>query len=75
MRMKTVATYNRLDEAFLARSRLANEGINSFVPDEFAASNNWGGVMALGGVRLQVEDEDGERAIKLLGARPSAPAS
>jgi hypothetical protein len=72
--MITIATYNRLDEAFLARSRLASEGINSFVPDEFAATNNWGGVMSLGGVRLQVEDEDGERASKLLSAKPSAQA-
>ncbi len=69
--MKTVATYNRLDEAFLARSRLAGDGIDSFVPDEFAASNSWSGIPAIGGVRLQVEDEDYERADKLLRAKPS----
>jgi hypothetical protein len=70
--MITIATYNNVDEAFLARSRLEGDGVKSFIPDEFAASGFVGGIQMLGGVRLQVEDEDYERAARALGQdRPS----
>jgi hypothetical protein len=64
--MKTIATYSRLDEAFLARSRLEGSGVRAFIPEE-NANWHWG----RGDVRLMVEDEDVERAREVLGVPPS----
>jgi Putative prokaryotic signal transducing protein len=73
--VKTIATYNSVDEAFLARSRLEGDGVKSFIPDEFASTGSWGGPQTIGGVRLQVEDEDYDQASKVLGLRPPAHRS
>jgi hypothetical protein len=68
--MKTVATYAKLEDAFLARSRLEGSGIKAFIPDELTASMVWTRIQAMGGIRLQVEDEDYEEALKVLGVPP-----
>ena len=36
--MKTIATYGKLDDAFLARARLEGSGVNASIPDENMAS-------------------------------------
>jgi len=64
----TVATFPDVAEAELAKERLELEGIRAFVIDAQAA-----GVMpylagAMGGVRVQVEPKDVERAREILGA-------
>ena len=63
----TVATYPDVPEAELAKERLELEGVRAFVIDAQAA-----GVMpylagAMGGVRVQVEPKDVERAKEILG--------
>jgi hypothetical protein len=63
----TVATFPDVAEAELARERLGLEGIRAFVIDAQSA-----GVMpfmtgAMGGVRVQVEPKDLERAREILG--------
>jgi len=65
--VKTLFTFNRLDEAFLARSHLEGAGVKAFIPDEISATNSGSNLWGLGGVRLMVEDEDLNRARKILG--------
>lgn len=64
----TVALFPDVAEAELAKQRLELEGIRAFVIDGYAA-----GVMpylanAIGGVRVQVDPRDLERAKEVLGA-------
>jgi len=70
--MKTIATYSKLDDAYLARSRLEGSGVVAFIPNEYTASNAWARTQAMGGIRLQVQDEDCDRANEVLGIRPHA---
>jgi hypothetical protein len=64
--MITIATFSRLQDADLARTRLEAAGI----PTDFLseASDVWvlGAAPIVGGVRLQVEDADADRARELL---------
>ena len=60
--MKTIATFSTVEEAYNLRAFLANNGMTAFVRDEnMAASYS----MAIGGVKLDVEDEDFDRATAL----------
>jgi hypothetical protein len=70
MPFRTIACYGRLEEAFLARARLEGDGIASFIPDELTASNDWGRILAMGGIRLQVAEEDWAQAAAVLGLPP-----
>jgi hypothetical protein len=60
--MTTVAECSSVDEALLLRSMLEDCGIKSHVPDELAVTFRG----QAGGVRLQVEDEDKETALKII---------
>ncbi len=60
--MKTVAECSSVDEALLLRSMLEDCGVKAYVPDELTVTFRG----QAGGVRLQVEDEDAEMALKLI---------
>lgn len=62
----TIATYIGAWEAHLARTKLESEGIYAHVLDDQTASINWIYSSSQAGVRLQVREEDSERAIHLL---------
>ena len=70
--MKTIASYSNLEDAFLARSRLEGSGVDSYLPDELSATNSPAQLQILGGIRLQVQDEDFDRACAVLGLRTHA---
>ena len=64
----TVATFPDVSQAELARERLEGEGVRAFVIDAQTT-----GVMpylanAMGGVRLQVDPKDEEKAREILGS-------
>ena len=61
----TIATYNDVSDARLAKSKLEATGISSFLIDENMASIGaaW---IALDGIKLQVSAEDLSAATKLL---------
>jgi hypothetical protein len=64
----TIATFPDVPEAELAKERLQLEGIDAWVFAE-----NTAGLMpflnpATGGIRLQVEPKDADRAREILGA-------
>src|SRR3546814_17169191 len=58
----TVAHYTDPIEAHLARGRLLSEGIDAHLGDEHLAMANWEWRLAVGGVKLRVDDRDAERA-------------
>src|SRR5438874_12843284 len=67
MSMVTVRQYLNPSEAELDKTLLEEAGIPVFMPDENSVSLGYGGV--LGGVRLQVEDADLDRARRVLDER------
>jgi succinyl-CoA synthetase beta subunit len=60
--VKTVAECSSVDEALLLRSMLEGCGVKSYVPDELTVTFRG----QAGGVRLQVEDEDAEAALRII---------
>jgi len=60
--MITVANAFDVTEAYLIKSRLEAEGINTFIPDENTSQIQPMWNNAIGGVRVQVADEDVENA-------------
>ena len=74
--MKTVKTFSSLYEAGFASSLLEASGIPALLADELTHQLVPG--MAVAGIRLQVEDQDFERAVLILKEGPDAqvtPAS
>lgn len=65
----TIATFSHPLEAHIVKGRLESEGIWSFVAGENMV-NNWLFSIALGGVKLQVREEDVERAQMVLADGP-----
>ncbi len=62
--MVTVRTCSELAEAELIKSFLAGSGVNAFLPEENSVL--WSN--AIGGIRVQVADEDALRAEEILQA-------
>lgn len=58
----TIARYHDPLEAHLACGRLRAEGVDAHLADEETMLGNWEWRLALGGVRLQVPEEDVARA-------------
>ena len=73
--MKTVATCSKAEEAHLVRTRLEAAGLRAFVQDESLVQMDWLYSNAIGGVRVQVADEDFEAAQAFLSADAGEGAS
>ncbi|RYD31811.1 MAG: DUF2007 domain-containing protein [Verrucomicrobiaceae bacterium] len=71
--MKTIATFNTVDEASLVKSRLDAAGIPAFLQDEHVVQLNWSYSNAIGGVRLQTTDDQLETAREFLAAAAPPP--
>jgi hypothetical protein len=71
-RLVTVAAFTYPTQAWLAKLRLDEAGIPSFVADENLVSMNWLYSNAVGGVKLQVGDSDAVTAASVLGPEPAA---
>ena len=63
--MITIATYYNFTKAELDKTRLEDSRIEAFIADEAKSTIGYGPAM-IGGVRLQVRDEDAERARAVL---------
>ncbi len=80
-RLVTIATFQNPIEGSLARSRLEDAGIKTFLADEETVGVAWHLSNALGGVKLQVQESDAEEAMTILAegkdscsaATPSLP--
>jgi DNA-directed RNA polymerase subunit RPC12/RpoP len=64
--VKVIATYSKPEEAHLLRARLEAAGIPAFVRDENLVSMDWFYSNAIGGVRVEVQDEDEASAKEIL---------
>jgi hypothetical protein len=62
----TIATYTSIYEASLVKGMLENEGIPAYLKDEFINQINPFYSAAVGGIKLQVSEEDKEEAKKLI---------
>lgn len=62
----TLRRYTLPMEAHLDRGRLESEGIQAIIADEHTIQMQWLYSNALGGVRLQVDEADAERAERVL---------
>src|SRR5437868_7676829 len=64
-----------MDEAAVARGALEQEGIETFLANEYMVTLVWTLSQATGGVRLSVASKDAERARKILGSAADANAA
>jgi hypothetical protein len=73
--VKTLASFSQPMGAYLLRARLEGNGIAAFVRDENTIGLDWFYSNAVGGVKIDVSDEDYERALQLLDeSGPETPA-
>lgn len=63
--MKTVAAFSQPIEAHLLRIRLEQEGIVAYLRDENLVTLDWLYSNAVGGVKVDVADEDYEQALEI----------
>jgi hypothetical protein len=73
MQLVTIATFGDVTEAHMAKNLLEDEGIEAFVADEFAVRGR--GIRPAGSPKLQVAEEQAERATQLLQAVKQRPAT
>ena len=71
--MRVVATYSTPAEAHVALSRLESAGIQAAVRDEFTVTFNWLYSDAVGGVKLEVPDDDAPDAREILALPAPEP--
>jgi len=64
--VKTIATFSKPEEAHLFRTRLEAAGIPAYVQDEHFIQMDWLYSNAIGGVRVQIADDDLEAAREFL---------
>lgn len=62
----TILTFTYPHEAHLVKTKLASEGIETFIRDELTAQVNNFYSNAIGGVKLQVRSEDYDDAFRIL---------
>ena len=68
--LATVSVHDVAFEAYLAKSRLADAGITSYICDENIVSMNWFYTCAVGGIKVQVDDENSSEARTVLTGTP-----
>jgi hypothetical protein len=66
--MKTIASFEKAEQAHLLRSHLEGSGIAAFVRDEQTVTMDWRLSGAIGGVKVDVADENYEEACLLIQA-------
>jgi hypothetical protein len=64
--MAVVAAYSKPEEAHLIRSVLEGNGVTAYVRDEHIVALDWLYSNAIGGVKVEVADEDLARAREIL---------
>lgn len=67
----TIATFPDALKAQIVRGSLETQGIPCFIADEHTITNQPYLTMAYGGVRLQVQERDSERAREIITTRPT----
>jgi len=65
--MKTLASFNLPMDAYLLHARLEGSGIASYIRDENLVTLDWLYSNAVGGVKVDVMDEDYDQALEVMG--------
>ena len=73
--MKTLAAFSKPIDAQLLVTRLEGNGIAAYTRDEYMVTLDWLASNAIGGVKVDVADEDYQRALDLLANGPADEAS
>lgn len=68
-RLVTLATFDTIAQAHVAKGELEAIGVRAFLTDEETVGMLWHFANALGGVKIQIAEEDSERAVALLRER------
>jgi hypothetical protein len=68
-RLVTIATFDQPAQARLAQNALTEAGVAATVTDESLVAMDWLLSNAVGGVKVQVWDDDAEKAVRLLESR------
>ncbi len=64
--MITIATFDTMPDAHIALGRLRAEGIDARLADEHLVQTDWLYAIAVGGIKLQVSENDAEHARAVL---------
>jgi hypothetical protein len=64
--MKTLAAFSKPIDAHMLIARLEGSGIAAFARDENMVTLDWLASNAIGGVKVDVADEDYERAVEIM---------
>jgi len=64
--MLTVATFSKPEEAHMLRLRLEAGGVPAYIQDENMVQTDWLYSNAIGGVRVQIDEDDVDRAKEIL---------
>jgi len=64
--MLTVATFSKPEDAHMLRLRLEAGGVPAYIQDENMVQTDWLYSNAIGGVRVQIADDDVDRAKEIL---------
>ncbi|MCX6853679.1 MAG: DUF2007 domain-containing protein [Verrucomicrobia bacterium] len=64
--MLTIAKFSKVEEAHMLRLRLEAGGVRAFIPDENVVQMHWLYSNAIGGVRVQIAEDDFDRAKEIL---------
>lgn len=73
--MKNIATFNTAAEAHLLCAHLAGNGIEGTMRDENVVMADWLLSNAVGGVKVDVADEDYETAIAIVRMQAASPSA
>lgn len=66
IQLKTIARFENSTTANLAKNQLAQEGIQAFLVDDALVSAVWYAAITFGGIKLQVQAADVDRAKQIL---------
>lgn len=75
MKNTTVATYDMMHLAHIALGRLKAEGVECWLADEHLVATVGVYSPAIGGIKLQVEEKNEQRALEILATDYSAELS
>jgi len=65
-RLVTIATFSFPQEAYIFKTKLESQGIQSYVADEYIVTMMWLYSLAVGGVKLKVRASDEAKAIEII---------
>ena len=65
-RLVTIATFSFPQEAYIFKTKLESQGIQSYIEDEYIVTMMWLYSVAVGGVKLKVRESDKAAALEII---------